>query len=128
MIGDVNVFLQQSYPSDDESDADPSAPSSPQPRCEVELMIAIPSTRRQGLGLAALQMFLSYASTELRLPPIAFFARIGVRNDASLRLFDKVGFRRGKESVFKEVEMLWDGGGEWGWDKGYEVLSIPDEV
>lgn len=54
-------------------------------------------------------MFLAYAKKELRLAESDFFAKIGLENEPSIRLFEKLGFKRGKVvEVFGEVEMVWD--------------------
>ncbi|KAK4704638.1 hypothetical protein P7C70_g1573, partial [Phenoliferia sp. Uapishka_3] len=132
MVGDVNVFLSQAYDSDPDSDSEfaTSPPTPPRTRCEVELMIAVSSTRRQGFGQAALKIFLSYASKELKLPPSAFFSRIGIKNAPSLALFEKLGFSKIKVvEAFGEVEMGYTGEHDkWGWEPAYEILEVNQET
>lgn len=127
MVGDVNIFLSKAY--DSEEDGDSEAPASEgHTKAEVELMIALPESRRRGYGTAALRTFLSYASTTLDLPPCAFFARIGTTNEGSIALFEKLGFKRGKVvEAFGEVEMVWGGASTWGWEEAFEVASYPSE-
>lgn len=130
MVGDVNIFLSKVYDSDSDSDADPDAPPTtpPRTRCEVELMIAVPSTRRRGFGRAALEVFLPYAAAALDLPASAFFCRIGLANEPSLNLFEKVGFRRVKVvEAFGEVEMGFEGD-KWTWEPAFEVLEVEPEA
>ncbi|KAI5476134.1 acyl-CoA N-acyltransferase [Pseudohyphozyma bogoriensis] len=125
MIGDVNIFLSQEDESDDEETSDAPTKEA-KSRAEVELMIAALDARRQGFGGDAIRTFLSYASQELKLKPDSFFAKIGMGNDASLRLFERLGFKEGKRiEVFQEVEMVWGGGEEWGWDSGYTHVECP---
>lgn len=123
MIGDVNLFQSQQYDSDDEEGSSTITTT----RAEMELMIASTSSRRKGYGTEALQIFLSYSSGVLRLPPSAFFAKIGTENEGSLKLFERLGFRRGKISVFDEVEMKWAGGADWAWDVGFQIVEVEEE-
>ena len=80
--------------------------------------------------MAALQIFLPYASTALNLPPSAFFCKIATTNAPSLALFGKAGFSKIKVSeAFGEVEMGVLGRGDvWGWDPAYEVLVVEPET
>lgn len=122
MIGDVNLFLHAVSPP---SSPSPSAIAPPaySHRAEMEIMLPLSSTHQQGLGTATLQLFLSYAGRALRLPPAAFFARVSETNEGSMRLFEKLGFGRGRlVEVFQEREMEWRGGDAWGWEsQGVEV-------
>ncbi|KAL8283141.1 hypothetical protein RQP46_005919 [Phenoliferia psychrophenolica] len=106
MVGDVNIFLSQTYDSDSDSDAGDG-----------------------GYGVAALQVFLPYASTALKLPPSSFFSKIGVKNEASISLFEKLGFSKVKVvEAFEEVEMgVLGGADDWGWEVAYEVLEVEPE-
>lgn len=133
MVGDVNIFLSLTSPSDDEDEdsPDPARPAPPPPtqRCEVEIMVALTSSRRQGYAFASLKHFLQYASAILSLPPSAFFARISTSNEGSIALFERLGFKRGKVvEVFAEMEMVWGGGDGWGWEKDYQVVECPVEA
>lgn len=126
MIGDVNLFLSASYESDEE-ESGKDAPS--HLRAELELMIAMSSSRRKGFGIEALQIFISYASEKLPLPPSSFFAKIGTSNEGSIQLFERLGFKKGKISiVFEEVEMVWGGGDTWSWEKSYETVDYIDNI
>ena len=158
MIGDVNLFLKGAR-GDEEFEA------------EVEIMIAgavfsrfvlpsyilttsqcsEPSSRRKGLALSALQLFLTYitsppASASPRTPsspststntythpipilPSHLVARVSATNIPSISMFTKLGFDVTKRvEVFNEVEMrLKDAGKGWaareeeGWAKGVVV-------
>ncbi|TBU22212.1 GNAT domain-containing protein [Dichomitus squalens] len=98
MIGDVNLFLK-------------GAPDEEDFEVEVEIMIAEPAYRRRGVAHTALQLILSYATDPsspkpLPVPKDRFVARIGERNEASIRLFEKLGFSVTKRvAVFEEVEL-----------------------
>ncbi|BGP12841.1 hypothetical protein JCM10213_001325 [Rhodosporidiobolus nylandii] len=137
MIGDVNLFLHDLTPPSSpaspsaSSAAAPPAPSAETPtrRAELEIML-VPglSPPRSGLALQALRAFLIYASLALSLPPSAFFARVGFDNAPSLGLFRKLGFREGKRvEVFREVELVWSGGGEFGWEDEGAYEEVRDE-
>ncbi|CAH3037067.1 unnamed protein product [Porites lobata] len=88
MAGDVNLFL-------DDSRRDVA---------EIEIMIAEPSCRRNGFGKEALLTMMHYGNTTLGIQK--YEAKIGCSNDASLRLFNKIGFTEVSVSeVFKEVTL-----------------------
>ncbi|KAI0762239.1 GNAT domain-containing protein [Fomes fomentarius] len=98
MIGDVNIFLK-GLPDQEDFEA------------EVEIMIAEPAYRRKGIAYTALQLMLSYATdpsspSPLPVPQERLVARIGEKNEASIRLFEKLGFSITKRvAVFEEVEL-----------------------
>lgn len=115
MAGDVNVFFNQVY--DDEDDDEDAVPLT---YGEMEVMIAEPRFRRKGLADEALRMLLYYITTTptptpdatpdeaqvLPLPPTRLMVRIGSANDASLALFQRLGFTKFKENaVFQETEL-----------------------
>lgn len=116
MIGDVNVFFSP-VEEDEEHDGSvqhiafedslvkPDATSALQ--AELEIMIAEPSVRRQGLASQALQLMLQYVSIPpLSIPPKHFLVRIGQSNKGSIAMFEKLGFEIVKTvEVFQEVEM-----------------------
>lgn len=125
MIGDVNLFLS----TEENDDKSPSAATSPKRRAEMEIMIAEPSARRQGYALGTMQVFLSWASEALNLPPSAFFARVGAGNAGSIALFEKLGFRKGQYvAVFDEQQMDWAGGAAWSWPRDFVELDDPAEA
>lgn len=124
MLGDVNLFLSPVSPPSSPTSPSPLSPPSFSNRAEMEIMLPLASTRRQGLATEVLQCFLSYAADALRLPPAAFHAKVSETNEASMRLFEKLGFRRGRlVEVFQEREIEWAGGEEWGWGKKGEVVD-----
>ncbi|KAJ3535132.1 hypothetical protein NM688_g7022 [Phlebia brevispora] len=100
MIGDVNLFLNGS-PDDPEGEYE----------VEVEIMIAESAYRRRGYAQRALHLMLAYAtstnwSSRLPVPRDRLVARIGEKNEPSIRLFEKMGFIVTKKiTVFEEVEM-----------------------
>ena len=54
---------------------------------------------------------MSYVVSTLAIPPTHLIARIGAKNTASIKLFEKLGFGVVRfVEVFDEVEM------RWGWD------------
>lgn len=141
MLGDVNLFLHEADPETDpeddgtgRSEAADSTPKTPRPpRAEMEIMFPpTPSfPARSGLATPTLQVFLSYAAAELRIPPRSFFARIGFDNEKSLGLFRKLGFVEGKRvEVFREVELVWPGESDttWPWEcePGWKYDAVAD--
>lgn len=124
MIGDINLFL---YEADEESsldDGDGLQGSRPV-LGELELMLAAPSTRRQGLGMHTLQTFLAYILSPNILHRILeeyrlgsderserylryLRVKVGKENAASLGLFRKIGCKgvgSGEANYFGEVEL-----------------------
>ncbi|XP_052052878.1 alpha/beta-tubulin-N-acetyltransferase 9 isoform X2 [Apodemus sylvaticus] len=77
MVGDVNLFLTDLE--------DPTLG-------EIEVMIAEPSCRRQGLGTEASLLIMSYGVTKLGLTK--FEAKIGQENEPSIRMFQKLHFKQ----------------------------------
>merc|ERR1711920_273713 len=93
MCGDVNAFLS-------EIDDDESEQRLPMLIAELEVMIAEPSQRRQGLALEALMVFMHYIL--VHLPVAVFTAKITDSNTASRQLFaNKLGF-----TVFKPMPVF----------------------
>lgn len=90
MIGDVNLYLNDRD--------DPKA-------AEIEIMIADPIHRAKGNGYEALLHMMRYATEILLLHK--FIAKIKLKNEPSIKLFTKVGFKEDSRSdVFKEVLMI----------------------
>jgi len=111
MVGDVNLFL---------------TPGARGRQAEVEVMVAEPAYRNRSIGLSALNLLLSYATSSegpLHLAPYNFFVKIATINKPSIQLFQKLGFdQRGGVSVFGEVEM-W--AGRVSWDSDFEQRHWP---
>jgi len=147
MAGDVNVFLKGSIPIAVRSAANLTRSATPPDHeeegvdgesdndfeAELEVMIAEPICRRQGLANEALQLILEYATglsrsyfvsaaghmaepmqpvpsdsvnSGLHIPTSALVARINDTNTPSIRLFEKLGFQIARHvEVFGEVEM-----------------------
>ena len=131
MLGDVNLFLSPVSPPSSPSASSPvSSPPSFSHRAEMEIMLPLATTHRQGLATEVLRAFLGYAAGALGLPPAAFHAKVSETNEASMRLFEKLGFARGRlVEVFQEREIEWRGGEHWGWASTGEVVdySPPEE-
>uniref|UniRef100_A0A914XQ94 N-acetyltransferase domain-containing protein n=1 Tax=Plectus sambesii TaxID=2011161 RepID=A0A914XQ94_9BILA len=90
MVGDVNLFFTDTC---DRSSA------------ELEIMIAESTEQRKGLGLAASAMMMLYAVEKLGVR--TFTAKIGSKNEKSLRMFkEKLAFEQISFSeVFDEVTL-----------------------
>ena len=86
--------------------------------------IAEPAYRRKGVAYTALQLMLSYATdaaspAPLPVPKERLVARIGEKNEPSIRLFEKLGFSVTKRvAVFEEVELRFTPGGDRAWIAG----------
>jgi RimJ/RimL family protein N-acetyltransferase len=129
MLGDVNLFLYE--------DPDPPALStSSKPHGqqegavpiigELEIMLPLPSSRRQGFATSTLKAFMAYITSSTNLPRILEEYRAGSDerserylrylrvkidqgNEASLGLFRKLGFEQvGEVNYFGEVELRVD--------------------
>ncbi|ODQ51750.1 hypothetical protein SAICODRAFT_94852 [Saitoella complicata NRRL Y-17804] len=122
MIGDVNLFLSESYDDGDDDEDDDLAPKPPKEGPipyvgEVELMIAEPSYRGRGFGRSSLLLFLLYvlnrasdivcACSDCNCRLEKLMVKIGEDNQTSLKLFESIGFVKAKEepSVFREWEL-----------------------
>ncbi|CCI40881.1 unnamed protein product [Albugo candida] len=75
MIGDVNLFF---------NDYEDSA------NCEIEIMIANESHRRQGCGREAVEIMMAFAVT--RLNASRFYCKIHRNNKPSMKLFENLGY------------------------------------
>lgn len=79
------------------------------------MIILEPVYRGRGLGLLALQLMLSYATSPHSSPPLpisptALVCRIGESNARSRQLFEKLGFVMTKKvDVFQEIELRFRG-------------------
>ncbi|KIJ33016.1 hypothetical protein M422DRAFT_95589, partial [Sphaerobolus stellatus SS14] len=85
MVGDVNLFFKGSAEEGDEE-------------VEAEVMIAEPAYRRKGVAHQALNLIFGYVTSpdgpeSLRIPSERLVVRIGESNSASIRLFEKLGFK-----------------------------------
>ncbi|KAL0030990.1 hypothetical protein WJX79_007147 [Trebouxia sp. C0005] len=56
---------------------------------EIEIMIAVKTSRRKGLAFEALTIFMAYAVEYLGIT--CFQAKIGLSNQSSMKLFGKLG-------------------------------------
>jgi RimJ/RimL family protein N-acetyltransferase len=117
MVGDVNLFLNEA-PEDDPTNTG----ISPRTRLmgEINIMIARRELRRMGLGRSALQSFLMYvwsnrtlvvkeleAAKGIDYNLVGFQAKIDADNEASIGLFESLGFKRtsSEPNYFGEVEL-----------------------
>ncbi|KAD2394403.1 hypothetical protein E3N88_41380 [Mikania micrantha] len=89
MVGDVNIYMN------DLEDAQ---------LAEIEIMIAEPKSRGKGIGMESVLMMLVFAIENHKIN--TFRAKIGDSNEASLRMFNKLGFKEVSHSeIFKEVTL-----------------------
>uniref|UniRef100_M1BV20 N-acetyltransferase n=1 Tax=Solanum tuberosum TaxID=4113 RepID=M1BV20_SOLTU len=87
MVGDVNIYM---------NDLD-----DPQ-MAEVEIMIAEPKSRGKGLGKESVLVMMTFAVDNFKIH--TFRVKIGELNQASLSLFQKLGFNETSYSkIFNEV-------------------------
>ena len=91
MCGDVNLFWN------DHDD--------PRHTAEIEIMVAEEGSRRKGIAVEAIEVFIAYAHMALGVN--TFRAKIGFDNAPSLALFrDKMGFEeKSRSDVFREVTL-----------------------
>ncbi|CAG9463627.1 unnamed protein product [Pedinophyceae sp. YPF-701] len=75
MCGDVNLFFND---HDDEKTA------------EIDVMVAVPSSRRKGIAREAVRMMMAYAAADLRTR--RFVAKVKSGNEPSLALFRSLGY------------------------------------
>lgn len=91
MVGDTNIFLSRDEETNDLHG-------------EIEIMIAEESARGKGFGWESTQIMLSYAMEALGVK--MFVAKIGLDNERSIRMFEKMGFKEESRSeVFQEVTL-----------------------
>ncbi|KAK4716422.1 hypothetical protein R3W88_014760 [Solanum pinnatisectum] len=89
MVGDVNIYM---------NDLD-----DPQ-MAEVEIMIAEPKSRGKGLGKESVLMMMTFAVDNFKIH--TFRVKIGELNQASLSLFQKLGFNETSYSkIFNEMTL-----------------------
>lgn len=134
MVGDVNLFLSGDLSSILTMTTRNISDEADEFTAEAEIMIAEPSYRRKGMAREALQLMFRYATSRspehfsaasslnsnispsdtefpslpTPIPPQNLLTRITESNEASIRLFQKLGFEITKRvEVFGEVEMRW---------------------
>ncbi|KAG5636728.1 hypothetical protein H0H81_007057 [Sphagnurus paluster] len=78
MVGDVNMFLKGKVPDRSPINIEPESDQEDEFEAEVEVMIAEPAYRRQGLAAEAVQLMLEYATGE---PRSHFRASFTLRKD-----------------------------------------------
>ncbi|KAK1945931.1 N-acetyltransferase 9-like protein [Phytophthora citrophthora] len=89
MAGDVNLFFND-YD-------DPLA-------CEMEIMIAEEKYRRKGFAEEAVKLMMAYATSELKVT--RFICKIIETNNASIKLFEKLGYvKYNYVAAFEQIEM-----------------------
>jgi RimJ/RimL family protein N-acetyltransferase len=123
MAGDVNLFLSQEDPTEDDPDCASGTGDNAQvpndaediqmparyhatagTQAEIDIMIADPAFRGRGLGREACELMLRYGAQ--RLGVRRFFCKIQESNVASLQLFKSMGFAQcGYAECFREVEL-----------------------
>jgi RimJ/RimL family protein N-acetyltransferase len=131
MIGDVNLFLCDDDEEHEDEDKEPGEwqeeGTVPNVIGEIEIMIAHKTHQGRGLGQHILLVFMWYilnsmegimqeyrassSSHPLTVSSSLKYLRvkIGVENERSIRLFERVGFKKVKEepNYFGELELRW---------------------
>ena len=114
MIGDVNLFVSPDPESEAEEQNDDCLQEATLPQTrpirmlgELEIMISEAAGRRKGYASQALELMIRYAlHQKIIASPADFVVRIGMDNQSSITMFEKLGFALVKEvAVFREVEM-----------------------
>lgn len=107
MVGDVNLFLSDIEPDEDEEGSSTphrSNKEKPLLQAEIDIMIAEKSYRRRGVGKAATCSMLLYGANKLNVH--RFFCKINENNTASIKLFEGLGFSQcAYAACFKQVEL-----------------------
>ncbi|KAK4203737.1 putative acetyltransferase [Triangularia verruculosa] len=124
MIGDVNLFL---YPCEDDFSSEPAPPIPKEVVGELDIMIACPDHRGNGLGGKVVKAFVGYIwekreeimkeyisdkiddGEEVEVPKLKMLmAKIGEGNEQSLRVFrDKLGWEQeGERNYFGELKFV----------------------
>jgi RimJ/RimL family protein N-acetyltransferase len=130
MIGDVNLFLSEDEDGDDDAhdaNEDNAGRGNVNVVGEIEIMIARTNLQGQGYGRAALTAFFWYIMTNISgilseyaaslpterkgAPTLKYLrVKIDAANERSIRLFEKVGFKKISETpnYFGELELRWN--------------------
>jgi RimJ/RimL family protein N-acetyltransferase len=104
MVGDVNLFLSDIEPDEDEHDNTGNDDEKPLIQAEIDIMIAEMTYKRRGLGKSATCAMLLYGANELKV--YRFFCKINEDNIASVKLFEGLGFVQcNYAACFKQVEL-----------------------
>jgi RimJ/RimL family protein N-acetyltransferase len=104
LCGDINAFFSDYFSQDWDHCADDSTTEGPTGRvAEINLMIAEKTSRRKGIAEEALGLFMQYIRDQV--PEVKIWvAKIQIGNGASVRLFEKIGFKEFKRvDCFNEV-------------------------
>lgn len=104
LVGDTNLFLRMEDDGEETIEGYQMA--------EVEIMIAEPEARGKGCGWEAMLLLLKYALQNLNIKK--FEAKIGIKNEISLRMFSKMQFKEvSRSAVFEEVTLIVMVNEEW---------------
>lgn len=94
LVGDTNIFIYKE--EDDEGQSLKVG--------EAEIMIAAKDDRGKGFGYEAMVQMLRYGIDCVGLQKI--MAKIGLKNEKSIRMFEKMGLREESRSeVFQEISL-----------------------
>lgn len=97
LVGDTNLFLRV----DDVGEYKDGKRSQV---AEAEIMIAEIEARGKGYGWEAMLLLLKYAQQNLRIKK--YEVKIGIKNEKSLRMFNKMQFKEvARSAVFEEVTL-----------------------
>ncbi|KAL3937323.1 MAG: hypothetical protein SGBAC_007553 [Bacillariaceae sp.] len=107
MVGDVNLFLSDIEPDEDEEGTSSELPPTtekPLIQAEIDIMIAEKTYQRRGFGKAATCSMLLYGANQLKV--YRFFCKINEDNTASINLFERLGFTQcDYAACFKQIEL-----------------------
>ncbi|XP_067633277.1 alpha/beta-tubulin-N-acetyltransferase 9 [Eurosta solidaginis] len=93
LVGDTNLFLKADEVSGDRLQI-----------AEAEIMIAEPQARGKGYGWEAMLLLFKYAQKNLNIRK--YEAKIGIKNEKSLCMFEKMKFREvSRSAVFAEITL-----------------------
>ncbi|XP_054745833.1 alpha/beta-tubulin-N-acetyltransferase 9 [Anastrepha obliqua] len=98
LVGDTNLFLRLCDDGEENNECRLKM-------AEAEIMIAEPSARGRGYGWEAMLLLLKYAVQNLHIKQ--YEVKIGIKNEISLQMFNKMHFKEVSRSVvFDEVTLL----------------------
>ena len=106
MVGDVNLFISDIEPDEEEEGVSNSQPTTEMPliQAEIDIMIAEKDRKRRGLGKAATCSMLLFGANQLNVH--RFFCKINEDNIASIKMFEGLGFTQcDYAACFKQVEL-----------------------
>ena len=105
LCGDINAFFSDFFESD-WKDMDEVSESPSGLVAEINLMIARKDSRRKGIAREAISIFTEYIIKSIRNVRL-LVAKIQIDNDASIKLFESLGYHEFKRiECFNEVHLV----------------------